>query len=60
MKTFFMVCVLVWFILGVSAANDRGYFSAAYPRTCSRVGSAALTVIAGGVNYVGVTPRAYC
>lgn len=60
MKTFLMICVLIWFIVGASAANDRGYFKSDYPRTCSNVGSAALTVVAGPINYIGIHPRAYC
>jgi len=60
MKTFLMLMVIVWFILGSSAANDRGYFSSDYPRTCTNVGTASLTVIAGGINYLGVHPRAAC
>ena len=60
MKTFLMIMVIAWFILGASAANDRGYFSAGYPRTCTTVGTASLTVIAGGINYIGVHPKAAC
>jgi hypothetical protein len=60
MKNFIMLLVLVWFILGVHAAYNRGYFDGGYPRTCVNVGSAALTVIAGGLTYVGVHPHAYC
>jgi hypothetical protein len=60
MKTFVMLMVLVWFILGASAANDRGYFSGTYPRTCTNVGTASLTVVAGGANYLGVHPKAAC
>jgi hypothetical protein len=60
MKTFLMLCVLIWFVVGVSAANDRGFFQSGYPRTCSTVGSASLTVVAGPINYIGVHPTAYC
>jgi hypothetical protein len=59
-KTFAMILVILWFILGASAAHDRGYFSPDYPRTCTNVGTASLTVIAGGLNYVGVHPAAFC
>jgi hypothetical protein len=52
--------MIVWFVLGASAAHDRGYFNAHLPRTCSFVGSASLTVIAGGLNYAGIHPRADC
>lgn len=60
MKYFLMLIVIVWFVLGISAAHDRGYFDANARRTCSFVGSASLTVIAGGLNYVGVHPKAFC
>ena len=55
-----MLLVIVWFVLGVSAADDRGYFNTHVPRTCVFVGSAALTVIAGPLNYADFHPRATC
>ena len=60
MKTFLMMMVIVWFVFGVSAANERGFFNTPAPRTCTFVGSAALTVIAGPMSYAHVHPRAYC
>ena len=60
MKTFLMIMVIVWFVLGASVAHERGYFDTSKPRTCTFVGSALLTVTAGPVNYVGVHPRAAC
>lgn len=59
MKNFLMLMVIVWFIFGASAAYDRGYFKSDYPRDCTHIGSASLTVIAGPLNYA-VTPSAYC
>jgi uncharacterized membrane protein YphA (DoxX/SURF4 family) len=58
-KNFLMLMFIVWFIFGASAAYDRGFFKNDYPRDCSHVGAASLTVIAGPLNYV-VTPRAKC
>jgi hypothetical protein len=60
MKTFLMIMVIVWFILGASVAHDRGYFDTGIQRTCSFVGSGLLTVVAGPINYLGVHPRAVC
>ena len=60
MKTFVMIVVIVWFVFGVSAAHERGFFDTNEARSCSFVGSAALTVIAGPLSYVGVHPHAYC
>jgi hypothetical protein len=59
-KTFLMLLVIIWFILGVSVASDRGYFRSGYERTCTNMGTAALTVVAGPINYLGVHPRAAC
>jgi hypothetical protein len=59
-KNLLFILVIVWFILGASAANDRGYFGADADRSCDFIGSALLTVVAGPLNYVGVHPKAYC
>lgn len=60
MKTFVMLMVIVWFVFGISAAHDRGFFDTAAPRSCTFVGSAALTVVAGPLSFAGVHPHAYC
>jgi hypothetical protein len=60
MKNFLMLMTIVWFVLGVSAADDRGFFNAGYSRTCSHVGTAALTVVSGPLYYAGLSPQAYC
>jgi len=48
--------VLVWLIVGAIAAGQRGYFSHASQK-CASVGTIALTVIAGPLNYVGANPK---
>ena len=53
------IVVIVWLVIGVAAAWQRGYFGSADPN-CSRVASAALTIIAGPLNYVGLDPRVGC
>lgn len=60
MKSFLFILVIIWFILGASAANDRGFFDTNRDRNCTFVGSALLTVVAGGLNYAGVHPSADC
>jgi hypothetical protein len=60
MKNFLMLMTVIWFVLGVSAASDRGFFNSGYSRTCSHVGTAALTVVAGPLYYAGLKPQAYC
>jgi hypothetical protein len=59
-KSFLFILVIIWFVLGASVANDRGYFDTNTHRNCTFIGSALLTVVAGPINYVGVTPRAAC
>lgn len=60
MKNLIFILVIVWFVLGVSAANDRGFFDTNTDRDCTFVGSGLLTVVAGPINYAGVHPRAAC
>ncbi|MEV0769623.1 hypothetical protein [Nocardia salmonicida] len=48
--------VLVWLIIGAIAAGQRGYFTDA-EQNCADVGTIAVTVIAGPLNYVGVNPK---
>ena len=60
MKTFLFILVIIWFILGASAADDRGFFNSGARRDCDFVGSALLTVVTGPLNYAGLHPKAYC
>ena len=48
--------VLVWLIIGVIAVGQRGYFTHA-TQNCAGVGTIAVTVIAGPLNYLGVNPK---
>jgi hypothetical protein len=50
------VIVLVWLLIGVIAAYQRGYFSSS-ETNCATAGSIALTVVAGPLNYTGVNPK---
>ena len=48
--------VVVWLIVGVIAAGQRGYFT--HPaQNCASAGTIAVTVIAGPLNYFGVNPK---
>jgi hypothetical protein len=60
MKNFLMFFAIIWFVFGATAADDRGFFDGSYARTCSHVGAAALTVVAGPLYYAGLKPQAYC
>jgi hypothetical protein len=48
--------VLVWLVVGAVAAGQRGYLTNA-SQTCAGVGTIAVTVIAGPLNYFGVNPK---
>jgi hypothetical protein len=51
------VLVAIWLIIGVLAAGQRGYFTGSADPDCERVGTIAITVVAGPLNYVGVNPK---
>jgi hypothetical protein len=48
--------VVVWLVIGVVATVQRGYFSSA-STNCAGVGTIALTIVAGPLNYFGVNPK---
>jgi hypothetical protein len=53
------VVVLLWLLIGVVAAFQRGYFGSS-EQSCSRLATTAVTIVAGPLNYVGVNPRIGC
>ncbi len=54
------VLVIVWLVIGVLAAVQRGYFGDDRDVSCKTAGDTALTIIAGPLNYVGVNPKIDC
>lgn len=52
--------VVVWLVIGVIAAFQRGYFGSDQEVSCKTFGDTALTVVAGPLNYVGVNPKVDC
>ncbi len=54
------IIVVVWLVIGVLAAFQRGYFSDHRDVSCKKVSDTALTVVAGPLNYVGVNPKVKC
>ncbi len=52
--------VIVWLVIGVLAAFQRGYFGDDRDVTCKTTGDTALTILAGPLNYVGVNPKVKC
>jgi hypothetical protein len=53
------VVVLLWLLIGVVAAFQRGNFGSS-EQSCSRLATTAVTIVAGPLNYVGVNPRIGC
>jgi hypothetical protein len=54
------IIVIVWLLIGVVAAAQRGYFGGDNDVSCKEFGDTALTVVAGPLNYVGVNPKIKC
>jgi len=51
------IIVVVWLVIGVLAAFQRGYFSDDSKTSCAEVSTVLVTVVAGPLNYVGVNPK---
>ncbi|WP_408897465.1 hypothetical protein ACJ5H2_21445 [Nocardioides sp. R1-1] len=54
------VIVVIWLVIGVVAAVQRGYFSDDREVNCKTFGDTALTIVAGPLNYFGVNPKIEC
>ena len=54
------IIVVVWLLIGVVAAAQRGYFGGDDDVSCKEFGDTALTIVAGPLNYVGVNPKIEC
>ena len=54
------IIVVVWLLIGVVAAAQRGYFWDNDDVSCKDVGDTALTIVAGPLNYLGVNPKVSC
>jgi hypothetical protein len=53
------VVIAVWLIIGGAAAAQRHYFSGANTN-CAKVGTIAVTIVSGPLNYIGVNPKIKC
>jgi hypothetical protein len=51
--------VVIWLIIGIAAAVQRDYFSGS-DANCAKVGTVAVTVVAGPLNYLGANPKIKC
>jgi hypothetical protein len=50
--------LIVWLVIGAIAAGQRGDYK--HLSDCSNVSTAAVTIVAGALNYVGVNPHINC
>jgi hypothetical protein len=53
------VIVVIWLIIGVVAAVQRGYFDGS-SANCAKTSNTVVTIVAGPLNYVGVNPKIKC
>lgn len=52
------ILLLVWLLIGVAAAAQRDYFSGDVD--CAKLGTVAVTIVSGPLNYVGLNPKVDC
>ena len=50
--------LVIWLVIGGFAAGQRGDYKG--PVNCSRAATAAMTILAGPLNYTGVNPHINC
>lgn len=60
MKTIIGLVVVIWLVIGVAAAWQRGYFGDDREVSCKTTGDTALTILAGPLNYAGANPKVDC
>ena len=52
------LALVIWLVIGVIAAGQRGDYKR--PVDCSTVSTAAVTILAGPLNYASVNPHINC
>ena len=60
MRNLIGIVVIVWLVIGVLAAFQRGYLTDKKSESCHTFGDTALTIVAGPLDYVGVNPKVSC
>ena len=60
MRGLISLLVVIWLVIGVVAAFQRGYFGDERDVSCKTFGDTALTIVAGPLNYIGVNPKIQC
>ena len=54
-----VLALVIGLVIGLGAAIQRDYFSGD-DANCAKVGTIAVTVVAGPLNYVGANPKIEC
>ncbi len=60
MRNLIGLIIVVWLVIGLAAAFQRGYLTNKHGVSCHTFGDTAVTVIAGPLNYLGVNPKVHC
>ena len=60
MRNLIGILVIVWLVIGVLAAFQRGYLTDKKDVSCRSFGDTALTIIAGPLDYLGANPKVSC
>ncbi len=60
MRKLIGILVIVWLLIGVLAAYQRGYLSGDRDVSCKTFGDTALTIVAGPLDYLGANPKVDC
>jgi hypothetical protein len=54
------VLIVIWLVIGLIAAYQRGYFKDTGDASCAEAGTVIVTTLAGPLNYMGVNPKIKC
>jgi hypothetical protein len=60
MRSTIGIVIIVWLVIGLAAAFQRGYLTGKDRVSCHTFGDTAVTIIAGPLNYAGVNPKVHC
>ena len=60
MRSVLGVVLVVWLLIGLLAAFQRGYFGDDQDVSCKSGADTVLTIVAGPLNYLGVNPKVDC
>jgi hypothetical protein len=52
------IILVIWLIIGAIAGGQRGYYNNV--PGCGGVGTIAVTILAGPLNYLGLNPKVSC